>query len=304
MSSYIFSGPNTVSDFGIDLRYGANHSLGLKLSPFSSFGRALLDEKRKLIIFSSPKVGSSTLKHFAAKHLKIPRIVDPADENKVQEGIWPTLAETKFLDTRRRIVGGALYWNDYKDHRKVFIIREPYDRLVSFWRNKFFWMLPYFGNKNRQKFQATIKEIEKTYQWLLGKDVDPRQHTFEHFLQALYERYQRQDSKLPDPHLAPQLTADFIAVAPTDVEFKTLSQLSHFLEELEPGTKDIKLNPTSPNEKEFLKDAYKLGMEQLVENNLFSRLSNSSFYSEELDKMVQEIYADDQSAWEKVLAKN
>ena len=66
-----FSHPNNKSNYNLNIRYGKFSHKIIKLSPFSRFGHGLVDEEAKRIVFTSAKVGSTSIRNFAINDLQL-----------------------------------------------------------------------------------------------------------------------------------------------------------------------------------------------------------------------------------------
>ena len=66
-----FMHPNNKSNYNLNIRYGKFSHKIIKLSPFSRFGHGIVDKKNKMIVFSSPKAGSTSIRNFAINTLQL-----------------------------------------------------------------------------------------------------------------------------------------------------------------------------------------------------------------------------------------
>ena len=299
-TDYFFAGPNSISNYNLQVRYGANDRKIHKLSAFSRLGYGAVDERRKIIIFSSLKAGSTTLKRFLFDELKV---LGP--DAAVTENPHFTKLPLIINHVGRDNAGlhrKVLYWNHFKHYPKYLIIREPYERLVSFFTEKF------IRNQGARDFHYLKSDAVANLIPLLKRNQEPlnlNQVSFEYFVRRLFEAFQNGE-KLPDEHLSRQITADFKRVALDQVHLVPLPQLNAFLEYLRnrfkltrPEEPQLHLNKSQTTGKKSAKSlpAYSLSLSDFATTKVLP--SVASFHAPHLEKMVRQMYTDDYEAWAK-----
>jgi hypothetical protein len=133
ITNYFFTGANNYSRNDLSIRYGLFSKNINRLSPFSRFSAGIIDEKRKILLFYSYKCGASSIRAFSQLELKLgaakTQSIAEAHRNPVSMII--NFKAKKTQNWSKKVV----YWNTYKSYQKYLIVRDPYERLISYYKH-------------------------------------------------------------------------------------------------------------------------------------------------------------------------
>lgn len=260
----------------------------LKLSPYSKFIQNICDHNSKIIVFYSPKVGSTSLFRFVDRYL--PHLISgyqlfPHSKRPIPLNLF----EAEESKGEIFVYNNTILWDKMKNYEKFIVVRDPYLRLVSFYKNKL--LKPIIRRKHKSS-RAMIKSVVN----LNLKIEDLEMYSFDAFIREYHASVFKNNRELRDIHLAPQVTSDFIDIGLKDVKFITLQQLDDFQDYwakkngISNCTKN-RFNVFNDESKETVFGASKLGPEKI--RTLGYMPSNKDFFDEELLLLVKEIYAGD-----------
>ncbi|MCH8553531.1 MAG: sulfotransferase family protein [Schleiferiaceae bacterium] len=246
-----------------------------KLASGSRFLVGWIDHNHKLIIFTSPKVGTTSLKHVVAT---------------INEQISGTPIISSFEWIQKQ---GKLNWRDFKGYKKIMPIRDPFDRYLSFFENKI--VSPY-----QKQIVSGIDSIMVKFLLNLAYLKDNKHQSslgelsFRSTIDQLYKICFNQSRILWDVHLIKQLTADFKYIAMNQVQFFDSIYLSDFIRNwlsmYNLSAYNIHLNRGNP-ESSFVANASDLPLAELC--GLSTKPSRDSFFQDELSNKLYSIYQDD-----------
>ena len=297
-----FSHPNNKSNYNLNIRYGKyNHKI-IQLSPFSRFGHGLVDEQAKRIVFTSAKVGSTSIRNFAINDLQLNG--DNPKHYMTHGTTLPLVTSNSFNSTSKHIISNTIYWNDYRDYQKTFVLRKPYERTISLFIDKFIKAQKYWLDAGKPFDYRGIYQLHFGYSPLI-KDYAPDDLTFEHFINNLFDKFKKH-FKLWDEHLSLQITSDFKEVALGETEIIRLNDLSELLKEWSMSRgikkiKDVKDNQSFGKDALLIKDASFTPLKELLQIN--GEIHPDSFKSDFLENKVNEIYEPDFKCYMKNIKK-
>ncbi|MCH8553530.1 MAG: sulfotransferase family protein [Schleiferiaceae bacterium] len=289
-----FKNPNSQSHYSCTIRYGTFGKKIIAPSPFSRLGRGVVDEENKCIVFLTPKVASTSIIKFLHEELQLGEKMAHFKGNYHHVSL-PFLLNKNKNDSKAT----TLYWNDYNSFAKYFIIRDPYERLVSFFKNKF--INKEFSIKDdRVKLgrELMITVINITDDFLL----DPLQYSFEYFITKLYEAF-KNHKKLWDEHLSLQVSKDFEIIALKETKVYTLENIGMLFHALQPDSAPEKFHENKSRRESNLhiKEAYRLSTREI--QAMPNKPAGASYYAPHLEEMVREIYAIDYKVYEETARK-
>ncbi|ELU10071.1 hypothetical protein CAPTEDRAFT_93264 [Capitella teleta] len=239
-------------------------------NPTSFFAHTKVDEKHKVIICVVPKAAGTSIHNMM--HLTMTGELAP-DPNHCGEscwenaGVWP-LSHYPAVERMKRI----------RDYHKIIVVRNPFERLVSCWNDKF----RHRGASlhNRVHGFRLIDRIRKNYSEPIRNELK-KEMTFKEFV-MLIENYELNDPQFHDDHWKPMhdicqpcfMNYDYM------VRVETLNRdAKHILEKLELDmanfphfnsnresisqlTKDLPIyNDLTDNLKNILQNYYKRDMD-------------------------------------------
>ena len=295
-----FSHPNNISDYDLNIRYGSFSRKIIKLSPFSRFGRGIVDHKSSSILFSSFKAGSSTIRHFAQFDLGLRKANAPLESGKrvlsfdeAQVIDFPYLTNLVHPVTSENIKNRTIRWNNYADYKKYMVLRDPFERLISFFSHKF--LVLQRDHVGTGKF--TRSYILMNFAHLFrGIDVNIYDLTFEQFIDVLFFRFSNHQ-KLWDEHIGLQITPDFEEIAAKNVTFFDLPNMNKLLNQVlsnrgdAPRNMGLWENRTSHENAIYVDNAHRKTLFELSKIEL--PIDFRSFHDEDLVQKVKKIYASD-----------
>jgi hypothetical protein len=292
-----FKGPNPISNYKLIVRYGLAGRMRCKLSAFSTLASGIVDEKRQTLLFAAPKCGSTSLRSFAQNELEL--VAPNERRSNAHYTKLPLVFDSFQPNEAKALKNNSLNWNHYREYRKVLIIRKPYDRLVSFFWEKF------VVNQANHHLADHIKDLSAARTWpiLMKYDqaIQPLKLSFSQFIKCLFENYQ-QHKKVWDPHLGRQITADFERLALKDCELVPLTKLNDFFDQylshnrVENKVKVHENRSNSSHTRRSIPYAYDKSIGYFLAEN--KRPPTQDFYNEELDKMIREMYGLDHQVWQ------
>ena len=224
----------------------------------------ILDEK-KLIIFWSPKCGCSTMKHILATYLKL-------DSYKISTNThWNAMDIHKNKDLLSKSNKRDIKKIDiYKTYDIVMLVRNPYERLVSGFLNKY---VPEHGEKilNCDSFHDFCHLISKDRK-ILSKDI---LHHIDNQTSGLgWEFYNELQKPSVKYALDTSNVNDIAKILGMNIQDK------HFNYNKKKYVKDIKTNQN-------------LGSLKYDKLKNISSINYSNFYNHDIEKLVYNIYKDD-----------
>jgi len=300
-----FSGPNSHSSFPINIKFKSNGKVEhRRISPHSRFAASIVDEKNKLVLFYSYKVGSSTIKKFIKENMQSAFPGVNFNFENPQDIEFPSLLNTHvFKDPGKHFIT-TIDWEKYKDYRKILFMRDPLDKLVSFYTMVFirgFWNFidqPHFRNGYTLKTLGYFVEENGT------KKVDIFDISFEDVLTRL-DAYYESGIKVWDSHLSLQITPDIDLIAKDEIECYKIDYLDKFLLEWAAShnaqkasaSNNVEGNNINLHKRNVeLKDAHKMTVRDFKVAGFTP--SFESFYTEGLKKIAKKIYKPDLKYWE------
>lgn len=214
----------------------------------------LIDKKRKIIFGWSAKCGCTHLKNIYNYYNGIKK-----DINELHNGTYNTLPK------------------DYEEYEIIIVIRNPYERIVSGFRDKYL-------NNNDERIQ--IKHIKK-------EDL-----TFELFVEELYEHKYRYIDK---HHFTPQLSEAYIEGLKKHkkikyydikkIDYNYLNKLyNDNLPKIYINWKGQKDHCTNDSKKRLKKKVYNLKPYTIYNSY---KIKPKYFYNEEIKSKVEELYKKD-----------
>jgi hypothetical protein len=299
-----FQGPNHYFNHHGKILFQQRGRPKLKLiSPASRLGGSIIDPNAKIMFFQSPKNGSTLVKNFVYRELGLGTLPDPDNIHSLK------FKRLVFSANNALDRFGVLNWPKHSGGYKIYMaLRDPYQRLVSFYINKV--LSDFFRKKNPNENRAKAN-IENFLYFL--KQADPTiEHgslSFEMLVSILHQSLwdTRLERRLPDRHLGLQVTPDFAAAVSSDCQFFKLNQLPEFLKywywqhHRQTFQGALPALNKSPYHKK-VPHAYRLSIEELL--NLGFIPSSNSFYQDALALKVKEIYALDYQFWDQIKDKN
>ena len=296
-----FSHPNNKSNYNLNIRYGKFSHKIIQLSPFSRFGHGLVDDQAKRIIFTSAKVGSTSIRNFGINVLSLngeePKHFMPHGTR------LPMVTSESFKSTSKHIINKTIYWNKYKEYKKIFVLRKPYERIVSLFLDKFIKRQKYLLNADNTFDYRIMYQLHFEYSPLV-QDFSLLDLTFAHFVENLYYKFQKH-VKLWDEHLSLQITSDFKEVALDETDKINLKDLSGHLKEWGAlrglKVKEVKDNQSYGEDSILIRDASFIPIKELFKIN--GHIHPDSFKSDALEKKVNEIYEPDFKCYMKYIMK-
>ena len=124
-----FSQPNSFDQTNIYLLYKKNGIPRINLSsPYSRILNGIVDEKAKFIVFSTPKVSSTTIKAFAQEKLNLSLEKGHPHRVKYKTLLHYSYSKSKFPT--------ELNFSKYIDYKMFIVMRDPTERIISFFLNK------------------------------------------------------------------------------------------------------------------------------------------------------------------------
>lgn len=290
-----FSHPNNKSDYNLNIRYGKFSHKTIKLSPFSRFGHGIVDKKAEMIVFCSPKAGSTSIRNFAINTLQL------NGKNPKHEFIHytklPLVTSQDFSITKSNIIDNTIYWHRYDTFKKILVLRNPWERIVSFFIEKFIEAFRTGLQLKDTRHTISFHQISPPYS-------DPNNFSFETFIRKLNKQFEFH-KKLWDEHLGLQITPDFEEVAINDVQVIPISELNNLLQlwGRKHDMKQIILRKDNVTTKDNLlkvKNGHKKTIQELI---AFNRpIHPDSFYNDQLVAIVKNIYSVDQKHWDKLIS--
>lgn len=299
-SHHFFNDPNPVSFYGIDILFTKNGtSYQNKLSAFSRFGQTLLDEKAKILVYTIPKVGSTTLKNFAKNEL---HLVDSLNE-KVHRIKFPGIIDRSIQIPCFRPI---IKWDDYRDYDQYIVMRQPYEKILSFFTNKFIRLAKQNPTKPglyRLNFMDNLSKAGQGSQKMISSDA--LELSFDIFIRRLKYHYDH-GNKLWDEHLALQISSDFENIALDKVKVLPLSKLNDFLDDWYFKRYGERKDFSSKKENAsygdlapiFIENAHSMPVKELIK--IKKAIDPKSFYQAELEDMIKEMYAVDYKIWNSI----
>ena len=291
-----FSHPNNLSNYSLNIRYGKFGHKIIKLSPFSRFGHGIVDDKAKMIVFSSPKVGSTSIRNFAINTLQLngknPKL-ELTHATKL-----PFVTSQDFSITKSNTIDKTIYWHRYDTFKKILVLRNPWERIVSFFIEKFIEAFRIALQLKDTRNIISFHQLSPPYS-------DPDNFSFEILILKLNKQFQL-NKKLWDEHLGLQITPDFEEVAIKDVQVILISELNNLLQ-LWGRKHDMeqiilrKDNVTTKANLLKVKNGHKKTIQELI---AFNRpIHPDSFYNDKLVAIVKNIYSADQKHWDCMSSK-
>lgn len=218
-------------------------------------------DKLKLIIFWSPKCGCSTLKHLLAVYFNIldPKYAHIHVNKELQEKIKNSMKRKD---------------EDYKNYDIAMLIRNPYERLVSGFLNKYVLNTHYYKNPpNCNNFYDFCHALANT-----PEKID--EHHFENQTAKNFDFYNKLNNRENVKYI---------------IDTKNVNYFSKILDL---NLSDIKLNDSQSyfmqedgkSDKEEKQELWFLDYKSLCK---LGKLNYSNFYNDELRKLVFKIYKDD-----------
>jgi hypothetical protein len=94
----------------------------------------MISHDKKFILITPPKTGSVTLSSFFLPYSDIKEIIQQKDDNFdfIDEGLIDP--EFKYTYSKHNKISAYSHINNFDEYYKIGCIRNPYDRVVSFWR--------------------------------------------------------------------------------------------------------------------------------------------------------------------------
>ena len=208
-----------------------------------------------------------------------------------------------FNSTSKHIINKTIYWNKYKEYKKIFVLRKPYERIVSLFLDKFIKRQKYLLNADNTFDYRIMYQLHFEYSPLV-QDFSLLDLTFAHFVENLYYKFQKH-VKLWDEHLSLQITSDFKEVALDETDKINLKDLSGHLKEWGAlrglKVKEVKDNQYYGEDSILIRDASFIPIKELFKIN--GHIHPDSFKSDALEKKVNEIYEPDFKCYMKYIMK-
>ena len=296
---HFFNDPNPVSFYGINILFTKNGTpYTSKMSAFSRFGQTLLDEKAKILVYTIPKVGSTTLKNFAKYEL---HLVDSLNE-KVHRIKFPGI-----IDRSIQIPGSRalIKWDDYRNYDQYIVMRQPYEKILSFFTNKLVGLVKHNHEPSlyRLNFMDHLSKAGQGSQKMISSDA--LELSFDIFIRRLKYHYDH-GNKLWDEHLALQISSDFENIALDKVKVLPLSKLNDFLDDWYFKRYGERKDCSSKKENAsygnlapiFIENAHLMPVKELIK--IENAIDPKSFYQAELEDVIKEMYAVDYKIWNSI----
>jgi hypothetical protein len=301
---FFHSGPNSHSSFPINIKFKAANKVEIRrISPHSRFAASIVDDKNKIILFYTYKVGSSTIKKFIKENMQeVFPGVDYSKKNP-QDIEFPSLLNTHvYRDPGKHFIT-TINWEKYNDYRKILFMRDPLDKLVSFYTMVFVRGVWNFIDKPHFRNGYTLKTLGYFVPETGTHKVDVFDISFKQVLDRLYNYYEK-GVKVWDSHLSLQVTPDISLVAGKKLECYNVNLLSDFLLKWakshninlsEDAFKVAGSNINIHKKNEPIKDAFNLTVRDFKKHGFTPPYT--SFYNSKLKKKAEEIYKSDLKYW-------
>jgi len=201
--------------------------------------------------------------------------------------------------------GEIFNWNTYHGYTKFLVMRDPYDRLVSYYSNRF--LRQFIQRKAKQSSTITSSAT----QYFLSNLSISNQHdaitlsdiSFKTMIEKMYAQYHTH-GKVWDVHIALQVTGDFKDVALEEALIIDITQMSelfaywHKKNANENLQIDLNQNTSSTKDAKIVPRAYDMTTQELSE--LKHSIHPYSFRHPKLEKLIKEMYATDYEVWDKI----
>jgi len=120
-----FSQPNSFDNTRVYLIYIKQGIPRINLSsPYSRILHGIVDKRANFIVFSTPKVSSTTIRIFAQEKLNLS--LEKGPPHRVE---YKTLLDSSSLKSKSRT---ELNFNKYIDYKMFIVMRDPAERIISF----------------------------------------------------------------------------------------------------------------------------------------------------------------------------
>jgi hypothetical protein len=293
---HFFNDPNPVSSYGINILFTKNGTpYENNMSAFSRFGHTLLDEKAKILVYTIPKVGSTTLKNFAKNEL---HLVDTLEE-RVHCIKFPGIIDRSIQ------IPEIIKWDDYRDYDQYIVMRQPYEKILSFFTNKFIRLVKQIPKPTlyHLNFMDHLSKAGQGSQKMISSDA--LELSFDIFIRRLKYHYDH-GNKLWDEHLALQISSDFENIALDKVKVLPLSKLNDLLDDWYFKRYGERKDFSSKKENAsygdsapiFIENAHLMPLKELIK--IENAIDPKSFYQAELEDMIKEMYAVDYKIWNSI----
>ncbi len=284
-----FSQPNSFDNTRIYLIYKKNSIPRINIaSPFSRIHYGIVDEKAKFIVFSTPKVASTTIKMFAQEKLNLS--LEKGLPHSVQ---YKTLLDSSSLKSK---LPTELNFSKYIDYKMFIVMRDPTERIISFFLNKII-------NKINDA-DLEIKRVADNFLQMVFKNqfyVDYNELTFKKFIDAIVFQYHN-GGKIWDAHIAPQITADLIEIAQNQLQIISMNNCNDFLNYWHLQSTGTSAQFTehynkswNKTDSKFIPNGCNIPIKDLI--LLKNRIHPDSFVYAELIEAIKVIYKDDYEFW-------
>ena len=286
-----FSQPNSFDQTNIYLLYKKNGIPRINLSsPYSRILNGIVDEKAKFLVFSAPKVSSTTIKTFAQEKLNLSLEKGPPHRVKYKSMLNSSSSKSKLRN--------ELNFSRYIDYKMFIVMRDPTERIISFFLNKIL-------NKINDAHPET-KRIADGLLYVLFKNqsyADYNELTFKKIIDALVFQYDN-GGKVWDGHIAPQITADLKEIAQNQLQVISMNNCNDFLNHWHRQSAGTSVQYTEHYNKswdktdsKFIPNGYDIQIKDLI--SLKNRIHPDSFVYPELIETMRVIYKDDYEFWDK-----
>lgn len=94
----------------------------------------MISHSKKFILISPPKTGSVTLSHFFIKYADYSEIIQQEENNFEYLDIGVRDPDCKYQQSKHNKLSAYQDVVDLNDYYKIGCIRNPYDRMISFWK--------------------------------------------------------------------------------------------------------------------------------------------------------------------------
>jgi len=287
-----FSQPNSFDNTRVYLIYIKQGIPRINLSsPYSRILHGIVDKRANFIVFSTPKVSSTTIRIFAQEKLNLS--LEKGPPHRVE---YKTLLDSSSLKSKSRT---ELNFNKYIDYKMFIVMRDPTERIISFFLDKII-------NKINDA-DLEIKRVADNFLQMLFKNqfyVDYNELTFKKFIDAFVLQYYN-GGKIWDVHIAPQITADLKEIAQNQLQIISMNNCNDFLNYWHLQSTGTSAQYTEHYNKswdktdsKFIPNGYDIQIKDLI--SLKNRIHPDSFIYPELIEAMRVIYKDDYEFWDKV----
>jgi len=286
-----FSQPNSFDNTRVYLIYKKQGIPRINLSsPYSRIFHGIVDKKAKFIVFSTPKVSSTTIKVFAQEKLNLSLEKGLPHRVKYKTLLHYSYSKSKFPT--------ELNFSKYIDYKMFIVMRDPTERIISFFLNKIINMINDADPEKKRVADNILQMVFKNQSY-----VDYNELTFKKFIDVFVLQYYN-GGKVWDVHIAPQITADLKEIAQNQLQILSMNNCNDFLNYWHLQSTGTSAQFTEHHNKswnktdsKFIPNGYDIQIKDLI--SLKNRIHPDSFIYPELIEAMRVIYRDDYEFWDK-----